>query len=38
MAKQQSFYEQSKSRTLDNSELAVWLRSVEDRLNGKESS
>jgi hypothetical protein len=35
MAKEKSFYDQSKSRILDNTELAAWLRYVEDRLNGK---
>jgi hypothetical protein len=35
MAKEKGFYEQSKSRTLDNAELAAWLRSIEDRLNSK---
>jgi hypothetical protein len=33
MAKEKSLYEQSKSRALDNAELAAWLRSIEDRLN-----
>jgi hypothetical protein len=38
MAKEKSFYNQSKSRTLDNAELATWLRSIEDRLNNKETA
>jgi hypothetical protein len=38
MAKEKSFYDQSKSRTLDNTELAAWLRSIEDRLNSKETT
>ncbi len=35
MAKEKSFYDLSKTRTLDNTELAAWLRSIEDRLNSK---
>jgi len=35
MAKEKSLYDQSKSRALDNVELAAWLRSIEDRLNSK---
>jgi len=33
--KEKSFYEKSKSQTLDNTELAAWLRSIEDRLKSK---
>jgi hypothetical protein len=35
MAKERTFYDQSKSRVLDNAELAAWLRFIEDRLNSK---
>jgi len=38
MAKEKSFYEQSKSRTLDNTELAAWLRELEDKLKKQGSS
>ena len=32
MAKEKSFYELSKNRTLNNVELAEWLRSLEDQV------
>lgn len=32
MTKEKSFYEQSKTRVLDNSELAAWLREIEDKV------
>ena len=32
MAKEKSLFEQSKTRVLDNSELAAWLRDLEERL------
>jgi len=38
MAKEKRFYEQSKSRTLNNNELAAWLRVIEDRLNRKDAA
>ncbi len=32
MAKEKSLYELSKTQTLDNAQLAGWLRDLEDRL------
>jgi hypothetical protein len=32
LAKEKSFYDLSKTQTLDNKQLAEWLRDIEDRL------
>jgi len=37
MSKEESFYELSKKQVLDNVQLAVWLRQVEDRIRKLES-
>ena len=33
LAEEKSFYELSKARTLNNAELAEWLRALEDKVN-----
>lgn len=38
MPEESNFYEESKTRVLDNDELAIWLRHLDDRLRKLEAS